>query len=126
MPVNNFDIPLDCPLVTIVDGEIVIKRKSNVQRAVVSAINSFDRYFNVIEEPNFKIYGKFEGQINVLFEDSSVGFTSTNSTTFGPSVQNYIRLFQNVENCQQKNGSIRQAFNGFFIFVAILVAFCRF
>jgi len=126
VPVNNFDIPVDCPLVTIVDGEIVIRRNSTKQRAVVSALNSFDRYFNLNEEPNFSMFRKFDGHLNVLFEDSTVGFISTNSTTFGPSVQNYIRLFKNVESCQQKNGSVKTSVNLFFIISAILFTFVRF
>lgn len=106
---NNFDdIPLDCPLVTIVDGEIVVKRNSGKQRGVVNAINSFDRYFNLNGNPNFKLYDKFNGELNVLFEDSTVGFVSSNSSKFGPSVQNYIRLFENIDSCVEKSAAISQ------------------
>lgn len=71
VPANNFDIPENCPLVTIVDGEVVIRRKSGKQRGVVSVLNAFDRFMNLGDNPSFKFFNKFDQQTNLLFEVST-------------------------------------------------------
>lgn len=71
VPTNGFEVDRDCPIVTIVDGEIIIKRRSPKGRDVVQALSSFDRYFSVNGNPDFKMYNKFNGIENLLFEVSS-------------------------------------------------------
>lgn len=68
IPADNFNVPNDCPLVTITDGEVVVKRNSGKQKGVVSALNAFDRYFQINGEPSFKPFNSYNGELNLLFE----------------------------------------------------------
>lgn len=99
----GFDVDPDCVLTTIVDGEIVIRRRSDKNAGVINALLSLDKYLQ--SDPDFKMYNIFSGEKNLLFEDSSLGLVSPNSTTLSQSVQNYIKLFEDVENCIEETGS---------------------
>lgn len=46
-------------------GEIVIKANSTKREGIVNALLSFDKYFQI--DPDFKMYGTFDGHKNVLF-----------------------------------------------------------
>lgn len=70
IPINNFYVDPGCPLVTIVDGEIVVKRNETKVKSITSALYSFDQYFNIKDDPSFKFYGEYNGQENLLFEVS--------------------------------------------------------
>jgi hypothetical protein len=45
------------------------------------------------------MYNIFQGEKNLLFEDSSLGLVSPNDVALSQSVKNYIQLFEDVENC---------------------------
>jgi hypothetical protein len=100
---TGFDIDSDCPLTTIIDGEIVVKRNSSRTTGIVNALSSLDSYLQI--DPDFKMYNIFTGIKDLLFEDSSVGLVSPSSNELSPSVQNYINLFKNVETCFGDGGS---------------------
>lgn len=74
VPINNFNVDAGCPLVTIVDGEIVVKRGEQKVQSIRSALYSFDQYFQIRDDPSFKPYGKYNGQENLLFEVSTVNY----------------------------------------------------
>ncbi|XP_063707817.1 transferrin-like [Culicoides brevitarsis] len=105
VPTNNFEVDTNCPLITMIDGEVVIKRNSQKTKDVVHVLSSFDRYFNLNRNPDFKIFDAFNGKEDVLFEHSTVGLVSANSSEFGPSVLNYVRLFENTDKCVEKKNS---------------------
>lgn len=123
VPTNNFEVDQNCPLVTMIDGEVVIKRRSEKTKDVVHALKSFDRYFNIIRSPDFQIFKKFNGKEDLLFEDSTVGFVSANATEFGPSVLNYIRLFENTDKCvEKKNSGTLATISSFVMVISVLVS----
>lgn len=99
----GFNVDSACFLTTIVDGEIVIRRKSDKNAAIVNVLLSLDKYFQ--NDPDFKMYNIFNGEKNLLFEDSSLGLVSqTQADVLSQSVQNYIKLFENVDNCIEETG----------------------
>lgn len=115
----GFDVDPECFLTTIVDGEVVIRRKSDKNAGVISALLSLDKYLQ--NEPDFKMYNIFAGDRNLLFEDSSIGLVSPGDANLSPSVQNYIRLFEDVENCiEEKGGSQSVAINIVLTFSLVL------
>lgn len=68
---------------------------------------------------------KFFNLFQIFFfyqQDSTVGFVATDAGQFGASVNNYIRLFENVEKCTG-NGAISVAINAFLIPVTMLAMY---
>jgi Transferrin len=103
----GFDVDPSCFLTTIVDGEIIIRRNNTMRNAgIINALLSLDAYLKT--DPDFKMYNIFNGEKNLLFEDSALGLVSPNDTQLSQSVQNYIQLFANVENCISETGSAPQ------------------
>lgn len=98
----GFDVDPACFLTTIVAGEVVIRRNSSRNSGIINALLSLDKYLQ--NDPDFKMYNIFEGERNLLFEDSALGLVSPNDTALSQSVQNYIQLFQDVENCIEETG----------------------
>lgn len=100
---TGFNVDLECALTTIIDGEIVVRRSSSRNPGIVNVLSSLDRYLQT--DPDFKMYNIFAGEKNLLFEDSSLGLVSPNDSSLSNSVQNYIKLFEDVENCIDESGS---------------------
>lgn len=100
---TGFDVDSECALTTIVDGEIVVRRSSSRNPGIINVLSSLDRYLQT--DPDFKMYNIFAGEKNLLFEDSSLGLVSPNDSSLSTSVQNYIKLFEDVENCFDESGS---------------------
>lgn len=94
---TGFAVDAECPLTIIVDGEVVTRRHTTKLPGIVNMLMSLDIYLQ--HDPDFKMYNIFNGDKNLLFEDSSLGIASPNNTILGESVQNYIKLFSDVENC---------------------------
>ncbi|XP_053679397.1 transferrin-like [Anopheles nili] len=94
----GFTVDEDCYLTTIVDGEIVVRRQWEKTDNIVHALSSLDAYLQ--NDPDFRMYNIFSGHRNLLFEDSALGLVSPQHTELGASVKNYIRLFENIEDCQ--------------------------
>lgn len=99
---TGFDVDRECFLTTIVDGEIVIRKRSDKNNGIINALLSLDKYLQ--NDPDFKMYNIFAGERNLLFEDSSLGLISQNDTALSDSVRNYIQLFEDVENCIAETG----------------------
>lgn len=97
----GFDVDPPCFLTTIVDGEVVIRRRSDRQ-GITNALLSLDKYFN--NDPDFKMYNIFSSERNLLFEDSALGLVSPKEESLSSSVQNYVKLFEDVENCIEETG----------------------
>lgn len=98
----GFDVDPGCFLTTIVAGEVVVRRHSAQNAGIINVLLSLDKYLQ--NDPDFKFYNIFEGERNLLFEDSALGLVSPNDTALSQSVQNYIQLFQDVENCIEETG----------------------
>lgn len=114
----GFSVDEDCMLTTIVDGEIVVRRGTK-HEGVVHTLTALDKYFST--QLNFKMYNIFNGQKNLLFKDSTIGLTPADSDTKGKYVQNYVKLFEDIDRC---NGASTLQLS---VFSAILVAlFARF
>lgn len=96
----GFDVDAACFLTTIVDGEVLVNRNSDRATTVVNVLVSLDKYFQ--NDPDFKMYNIFANETNLLFEDSAVGLIAPNNPAIGESVQNYIQLFNDVENCMNE------------------------
>jgi hypothetical protein len=94
---TGFDVDASCMLTTIVDGEIVVRRNNPRNVGIINALLSLDRYLQT--DPDFKMYNVFSGEKNLLFEDSALGLVMANSSSLSTSVQSYIKLFEDVENC---------------------------
>lgn len=103
----GFDVDSACFLTTIVDGEVVVRRNSDKHAGIVNALLSLDKYLQ--NDPDFKMYNVFAGVKNLLFEDSSLGLISPLDTALSQSVQNYIQLFEDVENCIEETGGAQSA-----------------
>lgn len=99
---TGFDVDRECFLTTIVDGEVVIRKRSDKNAGIVNALLSLDKYLQ--NDPDFKMYNIFAGERNLLFEDSSLGLVSQNDSALSQSVKNYIQLFEDVENCIAETG----------------------
>uniref|UniRef100_A0A182QXI1 Transferrin-like domain-containing protein n=1 Tax=Anopheles farauti TaxID=69004 RepID=A0A182QXI1_9DIPT len=95
---TGFDVDEECYLTTIVDGEIVVRRQWEKSDNIVHVLSSLDVYLQ--NDPDFRMYNIFGGQRNLLFEDSALGLVSPHHTELSASVKNYIRLFENIEDCQ--------------------------
>ncbi|XP_053668730.1 transferrin-like [Anopheles marshallii] len=95
---TGFHVDEECYLTTIVDGEIVVRRQWEHSDNLVHVLTSLDVYLQ--NDPDFRMYNIFAGQRNLLFEDSALGLVSPQHTELGTSVKNYIRLFENIEDCQ--------------------------
>lgn len=93
----GFQVDEDCYLTTIVDGEIVVRRQSSKTAGIINALSSLDIYLQ--NDPDFRMYNIFGGVKNLLFEDSALGLVSPQHAELGHAVQNYIRLFENIEDC---------------------------
>jgi Transferrin len=118
----GFDVDSNCFLTTIVDGEIVVRRNNPKNLGIVNALLSLDTYLQT--DPDFKLYNIFNGEKDLLFEDSALGLVSPNDTEHGLSVQNYIKLFQDVENCISEmsgDSATSVSFNVLLSFTLILV-----
>lgn len=66
----GFDVDADCPLTTIVDGEVLVARNNRKTPGIIAALNSFDKYFQI--DPEFKMYNIFAGRTDLLFKVSRV------------------------------------------------------
>lgn len=119
---TGFDVDPACFLTTIVDGEIVVRRKSDKNAGILNVLLSLDKYFQ--NDPDFKMYNIFGGEKNLLFEDSSLGLVSpTQAGVLSQSVQNYIKLFEDVENCIEETGGAQSiAINLLLTFSLVLFA----
>uniref|UniRef100_A0AAG5DJ12 Transferrin-like domain-containing protein n=1 Tax=Anopheles atroparvus TaxID=41427 RepID=A0AAG5DJ12_ANOAO len=95
---TGFRVDQDCYLTTIVDGEIVVRRQWEQSDNIVHMLSSLDMYLQ--NDPDFRMYNIFGGIRNLLFEDSALGLVSPQHAELGDSVRNYIRLFENLEDCQ--------------------------
>ncbi|EAA12967.4 AGAP011453-PA [Anopheles gambiae str. PEST] len=95
---TGFNVDEECYLTTIVDGEIVVRRQWEQSDNIVHLLTSLDVY--LLNDPDFRMYNIFAGQRNLLFEDSALGLVSPQHNELGTSVKNYIRLFENIEDCQ--------------------------
>ncbi|XP_055593629.1 transferrin-like [Uranotaenia lowii] len=93
----GFEVDEECYLTTIVDGEIVTRRQSSKTTGIVHALSALDFYLQ--SDPDFRMYNIFGGVKNLLFEDSALGLVSPQHPELGHAVQNYIRLFENIEDC---------------------------
>lgn len=107
---TGFDVDAGCFLTTIVDGEIVVRGKNSINgteknAGIVNVLLSLDRYF--LNDPDFKMYNIFQGVKNALFEDSALGLVAPTDVPLSESVQNYIQLFEDVENCIEDTGSAK-------------------
>uniref|UniRef100_A0A8D8BFS2 Transferrin n=1 Tax=Culex pipiens TaxID=7175 RepID=A0A8D8BFS2_CULPI len=98
----GFRVDDECLLTTIVDGEILVRRHSSKTAGIVNALSSLDIYLQ--NDPDFKMYNIYGGVKNLLFEDSALGLVSPQHTELGQAVQNYIRLFENIEDCTNSAG----------------------
>lgn len=101
---TGFDVDFGCRLSTIIDGEIVVKRNNPKNPGIINALSSLDVYLQY--DPDFKMYNIYRGQRDLLFEDSSLGLVSPNSTSLGRMVKNYIELFSNINTCNNHAGVI--------------------
>lgn len=110
---TGFAVDDACMLTVIVDGEIMVRRGVK-HDGVVHALTALDKYFQ--SEPDFKMYNIFNGKKNLLFKDSTIGLVPADSETKGPYVQNYVKLFQDIDKC---NGASALQFS---VFTALLVA----
>jgi hypothetical protein len=100
----GFEVDANCFLTTLVDGEIVMKKNNPKNLGTINALLSLDKYLQT--DPDFKLYNVFSGEKDLLFEDSALGLVSPNNTDeLSASVQNYIKLFQDVENCMSETGA---------------------
>lgn len=116
----GFEVDSACFLTTIVDGEIVLRRKSTKSAAIINVLLSLDKYLQ--NDPDFKMYNIFAGERNLLFEDSALGLVSPDEEKLSQSVQNYIKLFEDVENCIEETGGA-QAITINFLLTFTLVLF---
>lgn len=94
---TGFDIDSDCALASYVDstislsilvslpfyrllltkkfflsssGEVVIKSNNTEREGIINALLSYHKYFHT--DPDFKMYGKFDGHENVLVNVSDI------------------------------------------------------
>uniref|UniRef100_A0A182M421 Transferrin-like domain-containing protein n=1 Tax=Anopheles culicifacies TaxID=139723 RepID=A0A182M421_9DIPT len=107
---TGFNVDQECYLTTIVDGEIVVRRQWEKTDNLVHVLTSLDVYLQ--NDPDFRMYNIFAGQRNLLFEDSALGLVSPQHNELGTSVKNYIRLFENIEDCQNAAPSTTAAPGG--------------
>lgn len=107
---TGFQVDDECLLTTIVDGEVVVRRQSSKTAGIVNALSSLDVYLQ--NDPDFRMYNIYGGIKDLLFEDSALGLVSPQHAELGQAVQNYIRLFENIEDCTNAAGSITTAAPG--------------
>ncbi|XP_058118360.1 transferrin-like [Anopheles ziemanni] len=107
---TGFTVDEECYLTTIVDGEIVVRRQWEKSDNIVHMLSSLDVYLQ--NDPDFRMYNIFGGMRNLLFEDSALGLVSPQHAELGASVRNYIRLFENIEDCQNSAPSTTLAPGG--------------
>lgn len=103
---TGFDVDPSCFLTTIVDGEIVIRRNNTRNLGIINALVSLEMYLQ--SDPDFKMYNIFNGVKDLLFEDSALGLVLPDSGELSKSVENYIQLFSDVENCISETDSAQQ------------------
>lgn len=94
---TGFDVDAACFLTTIVDGEVVVRRNSGKSESIVNVLLSLDKYLQ--NDPDFKMYNIYANETNLLFEDSAIGLVSPKDPSLSEAVQNYIQLYDDVENC---------------------------
>lgn len=63
---TGFDVDSECPLTTIVDGEVVVRPKDSKTPGITNALISLDKYFQV--DPDFKMYNIFNSERHLLFK----------------------------------------------------------
>lgn len=115
---TGFDVDYPCRLTTIIDGEVMVKGNSKKNPGIVNALSSLDTYLQ--RDPDFKMYNVYRGNLkNLLFEDSSLGLVSPNSTSLGRSVLNYIELFKNMDNCHGLG--VQSVANNFLLTLTLLL-----
>ncbi|XP_058829124.1 transferrin-like [Topomyia yanbarensis] len=129
---TGFQVDDECVLTTIVDGEIVVRRHSSKIAGIVNALSSLDVYLR--SDPDFKMYNIYGGIKNLLFEDSALGLVSTQHTELSHAVQNYIRLFENIEDCKSSastttvdpgDGAAMMTINVFMTFMFVMYNIIR-
>lgn len=106
---TGFDVDPACFMTTIVDGEIVVNRNNSRNMGILNALISLDLYLQ--SDPDFKMYNIFSGAKDLLFEDSALGLVAPNSESLSKSVENYIQLFSDVENCNEPDSAQQASFN---------------
>lgn len=104
---TGFDVDPTCFMTTIVDGEIVVNRNNSRNMGILNALISLDLYLQ--SDPDFKMYNIFSGGKDLLFEDSALGLVAPDSGSLSKSVENYIQLFSDVDNCINDTDSAQQA-----------------
>lgn len=120
---TGFAVDAACALTTIVDGEIVVRRIKGKDSGIANALTSFDRYFQL--DPDFKLYNIFGSQKNLLFKDSTIGVATPGEANLGPAVQNYIKLFENLEQCAGADSATANIVSSL-VAVVTAVVFLRF
>ena len=115
----GFEVDPACVLTTIVAGEVVVRRNSAKNAGIINALLSLDKYLQ--SDPDFKLYNIFNGDKNLLFEDSALGLVSPNDTALSQSVQNYIQLFQDVENCIEETGGAQAIAINFLLTLSLVL-----
>jgi hypothetical protein len=116
---TGFNVDVGCFLTTIVDGEVVVNRNMDKASTVVNVLMSLDKYLQ--HDPDFKMYNIFANETNLLFEDSAVGLVSPNSKVLGESVQNYIQLFDDVENCMSETDAANSIVVNFLLTISLVI-----
>lgn len=106
---TGFDVDPSCFMTTIVDGEIVVNRNNSRNMGILNALISLDLYLQ--SDPDFKMYNIFSGAKDLLFEDSALGLVAPDSESLSKSVENYIQLFADVENCNDTDSAQQATFN---------------
>lgn len=116
----GFDVDPDCFLTTIIDGEIIINRTNHRNTGIINGLISLDLYLQ--SDPDFKMYNIFNGVKDLLFEDSALGLVSpTEPGSLSKSVENYIQLFSDVENCISDTDSAQQVSLNLFLSLSLIL-----
>lgn len=76
-------------------GEVVIRANSTKRDGIINALLSFDKYFQI--DPDFKMFGTFDGHKNVLFNVSQNGFVIETIFQFILVVSLKITISENSE-----------------------------
>lgn len=116
---TGFNVDPSCFLTTLVDGEIVVNRNNSKNLGIVNGLISLDLYLQ--NDPDFKMYNIFNGQKDLLFEDSALGLVAPDYDSLSKSVENYIQLFTDVENCMNEPDSAHQITYNIFLSLSLIL-----
>lgn len=116
----GFDVDSDCLLTKIVDGEVVARRDSEKLAGTVNALISLDKYLQ--SDPKFKMFNHFNGVEDLLFKDTTFGLESHTSTDVSRQIQNYQKLFVDLEKCAQSSANRRHTLSAVMFVLFAVVA----